>query len=80
MFQDENKPETPDEATPVEEARGPLGYGGRKPWNEYDKATVGEIMKRAVALDDAGRARIVEYEQRNKKRDAVMLPLVNWNS
>lgn len=53
---------------------------GNRPWAGYDHSTVGEIMTRSSQLNDDGRKRVLAYERRNQKRDAIILPLVNWNS
>lgn len=62
---------------------GPLGGNGKhdKFWAGYDNATIGEILT-TVAKDgtEVFRQEVLLKERKGKKRDGVILPLVNWNS
>lgn len=49
-------------------------------WNDYDSLTVGQIMAAAARGDETFRQEIVARERRGRNRDAVIMPLVNWNS
>lgn len=49
-------------------------------WAGYDKLTIGEILTIAAKGNDDRRRRIVEHEQKGRNRNAVIEPLVNWNS
>lgn len=46
----------------------------------YNNLTVGVVMQLAVEGDHQLRRKILVWERKGKKRDAVILPLVNWNS
>lgn len=47
---------------------------------QFNGLTVGVIMGLAVEGDHQLRRKILQWEKKGKKRDAVILPLVNWNS
>lgn len=50
------------------------------PWSFYDQLTPDEILLRCVRGGKVVRAKVLAYERAHKKRDAIILPLVNWNS
>lgn len=51
-----------------------------QPFDGYDALSVEAVIAKARDLDDEGRARVLAYEQANRKRVGVVQPLVNWNS
>lgn len=54
--------------------------GPAAPWEGYDDSAVELILDRLKGSDKAARDQVLAYERANKKRDAVIVPLVNWNS
>lgn len=66
-----------------EEDDMPLGGNGKhdKFWAGYDSATTGEILT-TVAKNgtEEFRKEVIEKEKKGKKRDSIIVPLVNWNS
>lgn len=49
-------------------------------WEQYDELSVGRILEECVKGGKEVRQAILEREQKGEKRDAIILPLVNWNS
>lgn len=52
----------------------------KEPFEGYDKATVGDILKRAKDMTDEQRRQILRYERTHQKRPTLIEALVNWNS
>lgn len=62
-------------------AMGGKGKGQEKFWEDYDKMTVGGIL--AVVVKEGSqefRDKVLERERKGKKRDGIIVALVNWNS
>lgn len=47
---------------------------------QFNNLSVGVIMQLAVEGDHQLRRKLLQWERKGRKRDAVILPLVNWNS
>lgn len=47
---------------------------------QFNNLTVGVIMGMAAEGDHQLRRKLLQWEKKGRKRDAVILPLVNWNS
>lgn len=50
------------------------------PWVRYERFTVEEILARCHKGGKALRRRVLAWEQEHQKREAIIEPLVNWNS
>lgn len=49
-------------------------------WAGYDDLTVGGVLTAAVRGSDELRTQILEHERAKQGRQAIIQPLVNWNS
>lgn len=47
---------------------------------QFNQLTVGQVLTMAAEGDHNLRRKLLQWEKKGKKREPIILPLVNWNS